>query len=48
MSAEPVYLAGRPVTAFTGEDDLKAYLKRCAARSRGRWSTESTAPDTRQ
>jgi hypothetical protein len=31
MSAEPFYVvidAGRPVTAFTDKDDLKAYLKR--------------------
>jgi hypothetical protein len=31
MSAEPIYLvtdAGKPVTAFTTKDQMKAYLKR--------------------
>jgi hypothetical protein len=31
MSAEPIYLvtaAGKPVTAFTTKDDMKAFLKR--------------------
>jgi hypothetical protein len=31
MSAEPVYVvvdSGRPVTAFTDKEDLKAYLRR--------------------
>jgi hypothetical protein len=31
MSTEPIYLvtdAGNPVTAFTAEDEMKAYLRR--------------------
>jgi hypothetical protein len=31
MSTEPIYLvtdAGKPVTAFTTKDEMKAYLKR--------------------
>ena len=52
MSTETIYLvtdAGKPVTAFTTKDDMKAFLSLSAgvARSTGRWSTSSVAMDAR-
>jgi hypothetical protein len=51
MDTEPIYLvtdAGKPVTAFTTKDDMKAFLKRRRGTLNRPLVSESTAKGTRR